>query len=105
MQNERQDKNHIRMHKNKFTAILLAAVIGAAVTTAFSLFRVANSDHFNIVANRSDIDRLVKSQESYVSRVEHSKDINSLREYFDTRVGALENHIDTRFDLLEKQIN
>lgn len=80
--------------KNRFVSILIGSIIATAVTTAFTvgsaLFRVANSDHFAIVATEQRLDTL---EENIVPRTEFARfevDLNKRLDRIDAKLDRLQ---------------
>lgn len=68
-------KNETGITKGQLLTTVIASVIGTAVVTAFALVRVANSDHFTLVALGSRVDAI---EENFVPRGEYEQRIKSV---------------------------
>lgn len=83
----------------KLVAIVVAAVVTSSVTTAFALLRVANSDHFTIIAQSNDIERLEANDANFVSRAELQQYVASLNKRLDD-FGTAYTGLSSRIDQL-----
>lgn len=71
----------------KLALIVISTIIGTAVTTAVGLVRVANSDHFTVIALSTRVDTL---EDVVVSRNE----FNQRSIFIDSRLDRIESKID-----------
>jgi len=83
-------KAHMEMSQSKFFAIIIGAIIASAVSTAFALVRVANTDHFTILALEQRVDDV---EATIVPRAEFSRFENDLNKRLD--------RIDIKLDRLQ----
>ena len=76
--------NEYAMSTKKLVVIVSTAVVGSVVVTIFAMLRVANSDHFTIIANAKDIienkQDIKNIEQNYVSRPELQQTVLNLKE-------------------------
>lgn len=82
-------KTPMEMSQSKFVAILIGAIIASAVSTSFALVRVANTDHFTILALGERVDDI---EAVLVPRAEFTR--------FETDLNKRLDRIDTKLDRL-----
>lgn len=70
----------MEMSQSKFVAILIGAIIASAVSTSFALVRIANTDHFTIIALEQRVDDI---EATLVPRTEFTRFENDLNKRLD----------------------
>lgn len=81
--------NEVKITPTKLGLIIITAILGSAISTTFSLLRVATSDHFAIVALES---RTTTIEETIVPRGEFTRfeqDINRRLDRIDQKLDKL----------------
>lgn len=96
------DKNLVKeISFSKAMAILVGAVIATAVSTAFTVVRVINSDHFTIISIDSRVSALeteVVPRSEFVIQIESlGKNMDKHFESQNRRLERIENNIDAHF--------
>lgn len=95
--------NEYAMSPKKFFAIVIGAVVTSAVITVFAMLRMANSDHFTIIANADDIETnkqaIAKIEQNHVSRAEFDLTVKGQKDNTD-RIEASIKELVQRFDRL-----
>lgn len=92
-------KNEIIISRTQIIGLVITAVIGSAVTTTFGLIRIANSDHFTLLALS---DRVEAVENSLVPRTEFDQSVKHIEESL-RELKANDSSIIQRIDrLLEK---
>lgn len=74
---------------NKLIVIVLSSILSTMVVTAFSLLRVANSDHFAVIAIDQRLGTLEDVAVSRVEYAERAKHIDASLERIETKVDRL----------------
>ena len=88
----KDETSQLTLSKTQLVGTIVSAVIGTAVITSFSLLRVANNDHFTIVALSED----VKSLKSVIVP-------RSEFEVVYSRFDSLDSKIDSLYKILIEQ--
>lgn len=84
--------NTYEMSQKKLISIIITAIVATAVSTSFALVRVANSDHFSILALNERVDTL---EEVVVPRTEFSR--------FDSDITNRLDRIEAKLDRLSER--